>query len=413
MNKKDNMKKFLLFLSLFAAPAAWAQTGEGELTVSDNQVVRQGEAVVVTFSLHVGEKVTADNRSLIVVPRLEGTGGEAVLTPIVIRGVRARVSNETQAMEAAGIRAGEPFYAANGQRLDYRTTLAWQNWMRGSQLLLSGVNAGSGKATQVEIGRVADNLLLSGTVSTPAYAESTVKSPITSAGGQSVGDELAARFTFVEPVAEFNRASQAAGEALFNYDMPLTLGTADARQESETDRFIEMTRDGALSVRFQRGSNVVSRDLDENNRMLVDLISSIRGIEAASNVKIARVVVVGFSSPDGTLDENNRLALRRAEAIRDFLTANSGIQPEAIGVYSGAIDWDTLRESVAESTMPEKYRILDILDNTPVWDSATNRGRMGELMSLNDGASYRYIVEHFFPKLRQAGAWVKVYYENL
>jgi hypothetical protein len=148
--------------------------------------------------------------------------------------------------------------------------------------------------------------------------------------------------------------------------------------------------------------------------MLVDLISSIRVLNTAPNVRVAQVVVVGFSAPEGSAGskENETLAIERAGVARDFITANSTLAPEVISIYNGSMDWVTLRALVAESNMREKYKVLDIIDNIPAWGSTQTKGRMAHLMELGGGAAFRYIRDNFFPRLRQTGAYVKVYYEN-
>ena len=230
----------------------------------------------------------------------------------------------------------------------------------------------------------------------------------------TIGDELSARFTFVEPVARYQNAYQVSNfDPVFDYNMPLILGTGVAQQQNDVDKFIEMTREGALYIKFDRGSYMVGRDLGENNRMLVDLISSIRVINANPETRVAQVIIVGFSSPEGSNDEKQTLAMERAGVVRDFITANSSVDPGVISIYNGSVDWTSLRALVSESNMPEKYKILDIIDNVPAWDTSRNKGRLGQLMALNGGETFRYMREHFFPQLRQTGAYVKIYYENV
>jgi len=230
----------------------------------------------------------------------------------------------------------------------------------------------------------------------------------------TIGDELAARFTFVEPVARFNRArGKSDMEVAFDYNMPLVFGTATVQEESEASRFVEMTREGAVYFRFERGSSVMTRDLGENNTMYVDLISSIQLLIASPTTRITNIVVVGFSSPEGPLDEKETLAMDRAGVARDFLTANSRVDPSLISIYNGSVDWVTLRALVAASNMPEKYKVLEIIDNAPAWNAARRNSRLGRLMTLNDGEVFNYMRRNFFPQMRQTGAYVKVYYENV
>jgi hypothetical protein len=124
-------------------------------------------------------------------------------------------------------------------------------------------------------------------------------------------------------------------------------------------------------------------------------------------------VIVGFSAPEGALDEKETFAMERAAATRDFITANSRVDPAVISIYNGSVDWTTLRTLVSKSNMPEKYKVLAIIDNVPAWGNVRNKGRLAQLMELNGGEEFRYMRDVFFPQLRQTGAYVKVYYENV
>jgi hypothetical protein len=158
---------------------------------------------------------------------------------------------------------------------------------------------------------------------------------------------------------------------------------------------------------------MVDRSVGQNNNMLVDLISAIRVLDSSPQTRIAQIVVVGFSAPEGSIDEKETLAMERAGAARDFLTANSRIDPSVISVYNGSVDWVTLRALVSESNMPDKYKVLDLIDNVSAWGNTRDKDRMAYLQELNNGDAFLYIRENFFPQLRQTGAYVKVYYENI
>ena len=456
------MKKIVLSIVLSAACSLTLSAGRSSqddgksVSVTGTEVVRSNNNTVsLAFRLEVGSDVTAKNRSLIIRPVLQGSGGRRELPPIIIRGQRAKVAAENQAIDALGIDAGGYYLTSNGNSVDYRASILWQDWMRGSQLVFNGLNTGSDEVTEVNIGVVADNLLMGLSripMEYPAAAQQTPLSTVQEvqiAGAQSsvpqdqgtvvqrsmqspsynsnyqpsyqhyaavtVGDELAARFTFVEPVARYNAArSTSDADAVFDYNMPLRFGTSMPQETDEIGRFIEMTRQGSIRIEFDRGSCTVDRSMGENYKMLVDLISSIRVLLGANppDARVAQVVVVGFSAPDGT-DEKETLAMERAEATRDFLTANSQVDPALISVYNGSVDWATLRALVAESGMGEKYKVLNIIDNIPAWGSTQDKGRMTYLMELGDGSAFNYMRENFFPLLRQTGAYVKVYYENV
>ncbi len=443
------MKKIILSIVLLTAcslnfsATGLPQDDGNSLSVTDTEVLRTGTGTVsVAFQLQVGNSVTARNRSLIIRPVLSGDGGESELPPIIIRGDKAKFTAESNAMSAAGISSYGRYVTGAGSLLDYFAEVPWQEWMRGSRLVFNGINAGKSDATEVSIGVVAEDLLQGQAESmyahealpiadlhrqewsqstpaaepqSPTYASTPAPAPLPATPVSTVGDELAARFTFVEPDARYIAAKEAANaEVVFDYNMPLILGdTAPAaKKEDDVSRFVEMTRHGAVRIEFARGSKVVDRSLGENNKMLVDLISSIKVIDGTPSLRVSQVVVVGFSAPEGA-DEKETLAKERAESTLKFITDNSKVDPTVINVYNGSVDWVSLRALVAESNMPDKYKVLEIMDNIPEWGSTQGKDRMTWLMELGDGVAFKYIRENFFPKLRQMGAYVKVYYESL
>ena len=105
------------------------------------------------------------------------------------------------------------------------------------------------------------------------------------------------------------------------------------------------------------------------------------------------------------------MAARRAESVKTYILNRSGVRADQIRVYAGGIDWQGLRMLVEASDMPSRQAVLDIIDNTPVWDAQRQIGRHGELMRLGGGAPYRYMLREFFPDMRNA-AYIRVYYRN-
>jgi hypothetical protein len=123
------------------------------------------------------------------------------------------------------------------------------------------------------------------------------------------------------------------------------------------------------------------------------------------------IVIAGFASPEGSPELNDRLALDRAVAVKEFMMDNSSVEGRSIRIFNGGTDWAGLKKLVEESDIYRKQRIVDIIENTPVWDSRRGVGRRGELMRLDGGDPYRYMLTNFFPQLRQA-AYIRVYYES-
>lgn len=190
--------------------------------------------------------------------------------------------------------------------------------------------------------------------------------------------------------------------------MPLRMGKgAMGRQQDAVEQFIAGNEPGSLRIDFARSSSTIERYYKENNATLVTLASVLRQIERSDNARIARIVIAGFSSPEGPLMENDRLAWERADAVREFIVTNTSVPFGRISLYNGSEDWRGLRALVEQSAeMESRYDVLRIIDTVPILS-----GRERRLMDLAGGIPYRYMKRYLFPKLRNAAS-IKVYYTN-
>jgi outer membrane protein OmpA-like peptidoglycan-associated protein len=201
----------------------------------------------------------------------------------------------------------------------------------------------------------------------------------------SVADGLSAEHSFVGPFDRFDRRNP--------------LGVRGNGSE-----------DGA-KIFFRVRSSFIEAGYMNNEATLNDLVSAIRRMLSSPDSRIARIVVGGFASPEGGSQINDRLARERATAVKNYIVENTGMWSDRIVVYNGSVDWLGLRQRIEASTMPERDILLDIIDNVPVWDNRRNVGRLGTIMRLNGGDTYRRLLREHFPYLR-SGAFIKVYYEN-
>ena len=402
------MKKILLVI--FSALLAIAVYGQNDsrqksVAVSHIELERIDNNAVLTFSLYAGEKVTKKNYNLIITPVLSNGKDSIQLSSIVVQGKRAKVNAKRHRSDDRRAAVDQyKFVTQNGGVAAYNVTFPYKEWMRGSNLYLNGINVGCCSATEASIGLIAENVF---------WFEPEMKIievPVV-ANVLTAGDMLSQKNTFIVPLAVFEEARRQP-EGNFDYNMPLNMGKGlTASRQKEVERFINKTRDGSLSIHFHQGKHNIDRSLRDNNQSLVELVSTVHALLTANDSRITRVVITGLVSPEGSLEFNDRLAWDRAVAVKNFLCTNTGIDPGVIHIYNGSVDWFGLRQLVAQSNMHQKSRIIDIIDNVPIWDSRRGVGRHSELMSLDGGEPYRYMYREFFPLLRQA-AFIKIYYEN-
>lgn len=360
------------------------------------RMVRTDSAVSVSFVLRTGDRVVRNAYSLTVTPVVSDGASRVELPAVMVRGRRAAIA---ASRGEPGDMSGVGYVIRRGDSVSYTARVPFERWMVGAQLALEGAEAGCCSVSDVELGLVTAGVLWY----EPQFGVTLVEAWDTPEPTRTTGDMLATQFPFVRPDSELDGSP-------FEAMPPGTALTAG--DQKAAGQFVDRNRDGSVTVYFRQGRRTIDRDYMGNNLSLVEVVAVARAIERSCDSRLTRVVIGGFASPEGTGDLNDRLGAARAAALRDFLTAHTSVPASAIYLYNGAVDWTGLRELVAGSRMPARDRVLAVIDGMPVWDTQRNRGRLGELMRLDRGDPYRYMMREFFPFLRQA-AFIRIYYENI
>ncbi|WP_298649822.1 DUF3868 domain-containing protein [uncultured Proteiniphilum sp.] len=114
-------------------------------------------------------------------------------------------------------------------------------------------------------------------------------------------------------------------------------------------------------------------------------------------ITVERIEITGYASPEGTLENNKRLSEERAKSLQDYLVIRYDFVKNLYHAGFGGENWTGLEKLVSESDMEYKKEVLDIIRS-----SESDAVRKKELMDLDAGRPYRYMVTNMFPKLRVA-----------
>ncbi len=163
----------------------------------------------------------------------------------------------------------------------------------------------------------------------------------------------------------------------------------------------------SVKVYFRVGHRQFDPSLGNNRAEMARFVSEVR--DAADAGELEHIIVRAYASPDGMNKANQRLSVNRCNVIADYIAKHTGVSPSVIETKPGGIAWDELRQLVeATPDVPSREKVLDILENTPVWvfDSAGRviDGRKKQLMDLGRGIPYRWMLTNLFPVLRNAVA---------
>lgn len=377
------MKKIftLTILFMLTVTASMAQVANGRVRVNNLRVEDLGETAKVSFSATVDPKAVKRNHSLVFIPVIVNEGYRQSLSPVVIQGKGSRIARERREWVAQQVAEYDnAIYAENDQTVTMTASVPFQKWMLGSDLIFESVEGGC-----CTYGKLNDVLFAENIITRPEPEPVVIVDATPVWVPVSIADSLSTAFTFVVPFSEFD--------------------------ENEPFKIYDDERENSLVVYYRVAKHDIDAAYMDNAHTLSNLTAAINMIMESTDSKVEKIVVAGFASPEGSFELNDRLAFERAVSVKRYLMETTGARDQQIMVFNGSVDWRGLRAMVAKSNLPERRQVLSIIDNTPIWDSQRQVGRLGELMRFNDGRTYRYLLNEYFPYLRN-GAFIRVYYEN-
>ena len=134
-----------------------------------------------------------------------------------------------------------------------------------------------------------------------------------------------------------------------------------------------------------------------NPKELGKIRAMIDDLKNDANVNVKRLDIIGYASPEGTLEANKRLSEGRAMALRNYLATQYDFPKNQYHIRFGGENWEGLVKALATIEMDDKAEVLDIIENVPI-----EKGRETKLMKLHSGVPYRFMLKNIFPSLRVA-----------
>ena len=133
-----------------------------------------------------------------------------------------------------------------------------------------------------------------------------------------------------------------------------------------------------------------------NPQELAKIRKMIDELKSDPNVKVNRLDIIGYASPEGTLAANKRLSEGRAMALRDYLAYRYDFPRNQYYIVFGGENWDGLIKALETSSMKDKETFIHIIKNTG--DDAL---RKKEIMHVGGGTPYRTMLKEIYPGLRK------------
>ena len=148
-------------------------------------------------------------------------------------------------------------------------------------------------------------------------------------------------------------------------------------------------------LNFKVNQSALLADYMNNPVELAKIYSSIDSIREDNNYRIARIEIVGYSSPEGSYAANARLSEQRAKALEQNLKHAYQLDDSMIDCRSVPENWEGLAEWLEEYRPSYMQKVLDIIGQTPEPDA-----RDAKIKAIDGGKIYNALLQEVYPKLR-------------
>lgn len=148
-------------------------------------------------------------------------------------------------------------------------------------------------------------------------------------------------------------------------------------------------------LNFKVNQSALLADYMNNPAELAKIYSSIDSIREDNNYRIARIKIVGYSSPEGNYDANARLSEQRAKALVQNLKHAYKLDDSMIECRSVPENWEGLAAWLREYRPSYMQKVLDIIGQTPETDA-----RDAKIKAIDGGKIYNALLQEVYPKLR-------------
>ena len=136
---------------------------------------------------------------------------------------------------------------------------------------------------------------------------------------------------------------------------------AYVKPEADSIKLRSLT--GKAYVDFPVNQTDIRPTYRNNAAELRRIIATIDSVKNDPDIRITALSIKGYASPEGSLENNERLARLRTEALKKYVSGLYDFPNDFISTDYEAEDWKGLRRYVEQSGLSHRQEILDIIDS--------------------------------------------------
>lgn len=153
-------------------------------------------------------------------------------------------------------------------------------------------------------------------------------------------------------------------------------------------------------VLFDLNSHEIDLEIGGNRQMLNSIIADLQEIHDDETKELDGVRILGYASPEGNIDYNERLSLLRAEAIKNYILENTTIPAKHFQTKAMGENWEELVTLLNQSTWSKASFVVEIISQTE--EGVDPELEIKRILGLS---GYNEMVDRFYGKLRTASTF--------
>lgn len=158
----------------------------------------------------------------------------------------------------------------------------------------------------------------------------------------------------------------------------------------------EEQKDAQYLLRFKQGNVTILSEYENNLQKLNSLEEKVLMIQENPSIELQAIHIIGYTSPDGNFYNNARIAIQRAEALKDHLTSLFNLHADIFSISSVSQDWDGLIRMLKKEEVPHKGKLLELISTIAI-DQDCDR----KLLELSRNKMYHKSLSDVFSSLRR------------
>lgn len=341
--KKKNIFLCMLAILFFTNNIIIAQRIHNNIYVNDAKAWQTGNKLSIEMAVDGSKANLQPNEAIILTPAIKADNNIMELPKIVIKGsTRYKADNRARFFDKKNTDNNIILLKkSESSKISYTQTLSFEEWMRTATFTIKQELIGCAECKKNE-------------------------------DWDSIGDGI---------IVEQPNISKPEIRFTISYIAPKT--------EAVKNRDYE----GSAFLDFQVGKSVIIPDFRNNFKELSKIDDILGQLKNDKNATITSINLCGYASPEGSYELNNRLSASRTQALKNYLQNRYNFDNSLFNTNSVAEDWAGLKKIVKESYLPDKDKLMEIINSTLSEDAKEQK--------LKTQASYRTLLNEHFPALRR------------